>query len=351
MAHRPAGGRVAVLGWGGTGPVAEDLRSIPEMVLAAVEASLDSASLGWDAIDAVVTASVDLFDGLTASNIAVAEVVGAVMKPETRIAADGLAAAVHAVHQIRAGAYRRVLVVAHGKASMAPHWDLTAWAMDPISLQPLGVDFLVVAGLQAAVVAAGDAGAERRWAELVARRRRAGTRDAIAPPCDASNILASPIVASPLRSGMCAPLGDSACAIVLGAAGGGAVITGAGHDLSPHHPGERELNRWEGLERACRRAYAEGAVGDPSATFDVAEPSCLFPHEEELFTAAAGIGDGTAVSPRGGLFTGTAPVAAGLSRLIAAAEATTAGRARRALAHGTWGPAGQGQAVMVMEAP
>ncbi|MFQ5516440.1 MAG: hypothetical protein ACE5E8_02600 [Acidimicrobiia bacterium] len=349
MAREDVGGTVAVLGCGSTIPVEEEARSIPEMVLAAVEASLSDAGMGWDDIDAVVTASVDLFDGLTASNIAVTEVAGAVMKPETRIAADGLAAAIHAVYQIQAEAYRRVLVVAHGKASMAPHWDLTAWAMDPISLQPLGVDFLVVAGLQATVMAAGDAGAERHWAELVARRRRAGAADAMAPPCHASNILASPIVASPLRSGMCAPLGDSACAVVLGAEGRGAVITGAGHDLSPHHPGERQLSRWDGLERACRRAYATAGIGDPSTAFDIAEPSCLFPHEEELFTAAAGIGTGTMISPGGGLFPGTAPVAAGLSRLIAAAEAVAGSEANRVLAHGTWGPAGQGQAVLVVE--
>ncbi|MCP4299133.1 MAG: hypothetical protein GY783_00990, partial [Gammaproteobacteria bacterium] len=71
---------VAIAGWGLSGPVPEDLRSIPEMALDAVQQALANAAMSYDDIDAVVTASVDVFDGLTASNIAVTEVVGAVMK-------------------------------------------------------------------------------------------------------------------------------------------------------------------------------------------------------------------------------------------------------------------------------
>ena len=115
-----SGRRISIAGVGRTMPCHEDRRSIPEMVLEAAEQALADAELSVTTVDAVVTASVDLFDGLTASNIAVTEVVGAVMKPETRIAADGLAALVHGACPLWAGAYETVLVVAHGKASMAP---------------------------------------------------------------------------------------------------------------------------------------------------------------------------------------------------------------------------------------
>ncbi|MEZ5075624.1 MAG: hypothetical protein R2691_12480, partial [Solirubrobacterales bacterium] len=62
---RPA---VAIVGVGETGPVADDPRSIPEMALGAVEEALADAGLGFSDLEAVVTASVDLLDGLTASN-------------------------------------------------------------------------------------------------------------------------------------------------------------------------------------------------------------------------------------------------------------------------------------------
>ncbi|MCZ7533556.1 MAG: hypothetical protein M5U23_09145 [Acidimicrobiia bacterium] len=347
---------VSVLGTAETKVTFEDPRSIPEMVLAVVEAALEDAALGWHDIDAVVTASVDLFDGLTASSIAVTEVVGAVMKPETRIAADGLAAAVHAVHQIMAGAYRRILVVAHGKASMAPYWDLTAWAMDPIFLQPLGVNFLTFAGLQAAMLARHDPHAVSRWATTAALRRSAAT-GGIAGPISVDRVMASPVVASPLRAGMCAPVGDGACAVILGDPNIGdrnlgeedVRIAGIGHDVGPHHLMIGELTDWAGLRRASQRAYTLAGVTKP--TFAIVEPSCLFPHEEELFVEAVGIGTTAPHSPGGGLFAGTAPVISGLSRLLRVVRALKGRTGERGLAHGTWGPAGQGQVVVVAETP
>ncbi len=345
---------VSVLGGAETAIALPDPRSIAEMALNVVERALEDAELRWSDIDAVVTASVDLFDGLTASSIAVTEVVGAVMKPETRIAADGLAAAIQAVHQIAAGAYDTVLVVAHGKASMAHHWNLTSWAMDPIFLQPLGVDFLTVAGLQADLIAGSDSSIIRRWAELAAHRKRTA-RGGIGESFTIDEVLESPVIAAPIRVGMCAPLGDGACAVVLGAGGGEttggrAVIAGTGHDLDSHHPGDRDLTEWAGLRRACLRAYDMAGITDPAVAFAVAEPSCLFPHEEALFIDAAGVGEQTVLSPDGGLFAGTAPAISGLGRLLRATKAVKGNSGHRALAHGTWGPAGQGQAVAVVEA-
>ncbi len=343
---------VAVAGVGESGPALEDPRSIPELVLDAVEQALQDARLGFDDLDAAVTASVDLLDGLTASNIAVTEVVGAVLGPETRIAADGLLAAIHGACLVRAGVYETVLVVAHGKASLGPYWQLTSWALDPIYLQPLGLDFLACAGLQARTLAEGDAGAEERWAGIAARRRRAAAPHGVAPACAAEDVLASPVVASPLRREACAPLADGATAVVLRAAGlsgPGVHIGGVGFDLSPHALGERELTEWDGLRRAWTRALR--THGKPRPRLDVAEPSCLFPHEEELFRRALELDPGTEVSPGGGLFAGFVPVAAGLSRLVAVARALRrSGGPRAGVAHGAWGPAGQGQAVAILEA-
>ncbi len=337
------------------GPVVHDPRSIPEVVLEAVEAALADANLTYDDIDAVVTASVDLFDGLTASNIAVTEVVGAVMKPETRIAADGLCAFIHGVAQVCAGAYKTVLVVAHSKPSLSNFDDITLWAMEPVFSQSLGLDFKSAAGLQAANIAAQDKDAVHRWAELVSARRAAAS-GGIAGTVSVQEVLDSEIIASPLRKEMVAPFGDGACAVVLSKSDlshsneVGVVVSGVGHDLAPHALGDRNLTRLDGLTRACNRAYGIAGIEKPSECFDLAEPSAIYPHEEELFASAAGFGPAVSLSPGGGLFAGHVPVAAGLTRLVDCVRFIRSNSdCHRAMAHGAWGPAGQGQAVTVLE--
>lgn len=361
---------ILVAGVGQSGPATADARSIPEMVLAAVEAALVDAHITLNSVESVVTASVDLFDGLTASNIAVTEVVGAVMRPETRIAADGLCAAIHAVCQLRAEAYETVLVVAHGKASASTHHQgLSAWAVDPIYLQPLGFEFDTAAALCAQALAAQEPDAIGRWERLGERRCASAASAGVGIRVGGSAGLAGPSPAmrglpSPLTSAMAAPAADAAYAVVLrrgvdlrsSAArpnpGPSIALTGMGWDLAAHQLGERDLTRWEGLERACARAYADGGIKEPAQAFGLLEPSCAFAHEEELFLKASGQqGASTLLSPDGGLFGGAAPVGAGLSRLVAAVTRLKREPSlRRALAHGTWGPAGQGQAVAVLEA-
>ncbi len=338
--------RIAVAGTGECGPTARDDRSIPELVFDAVEAALADAGLGYADIDGAVTASVDLNDGLTASNIAVTEVVGAVMGPETRISGDGLGALSHAACQLWAGAYRTVLVVAHGKASMVDQDAISRWTLDPVSLQQVGLSDLAVSGLQARLLSHGDDGAESRWAHRAAELRG----------CSSADVLSSDPIASPLRALMAVPTADAAVAVVLQTIDTGSrpetepedvLLTGVGFDLDAHEPGDRDLCAWPGLTRALDRARQ---VTDPTRrgghpdhpAFDVVEAGFRFPHEEELFATATGLHN------TGNPYRGAAPVAAGLGRLVSVTRALTA-QPGRGLAHGTWGPAGQAHAVAILE--
>ncbi|MCP5000451.1 MAG: lipid-transfer protein, partial [Hyphomicrobiales bacterium] len=78
---------------------------------------------------------------------------------------------------------------------------------------------------------------------------------------------------------------------------------------------------------------------------------CFFAYEEELFSVAAGLGEDVDISPSGGLLAGCVPVVAGLSRMAEAALRLSEmeGTRHRALTHGTWGPAAQGQVVALLE--
>ena len=164
---------------------AKPSQAIPEMVLEAVERALADARIGMEAIDAVVTASVDLWDGRTASNIQVTEVVGAVMKPEARVAGDGLLAAIHAAMTVGAGAYGAVLVAAHCKMSEGQHCTCSNWAVDPICQQPLGLDFLSVSSTMLRNWRRGSRRAPTSsataWAPPTGRASSRRTRGALAP--------------------------------------------------------------------------------------------------------------------------------------------------------------------------
>lgn len=340
--------RIAVAGIGECGPVEQDDRAIPELVLEAVEAALSDAGLSYGDIDGTVTASVDLNDGLTASNIAVTEVVGAVMGPETRISGDGLGALAHAACQLWAGAYGTVLVVAHGKASMADQDAISRWTLDPVSLQQVGLSDLALAGLQARLPAHLDDRAELRWARRAAELRG----------CSVDDVLASDVIASPLRALMAVPAADAAVAVVLQAltpeADGPPVLpqnavflTGVGFDLDAHELGDRDLSAWPGLTRALDRALTVASPAHPPGnrgreTFDVIEAGFRFPHEEDLFNTA------TSLRNTGNPYRGAAPVAAGLGRLISVTR-TLRAQPGRGLAHGRWGPAGQAHAVAILE--
>lgn len=300
-----------ILGVGRTNYLPKPGMAIPEMVHQAVQAALADAGLRFSQIDAVVTASVDLYDGLTASNVAVTEVVGAVMKPECRVAGDGLLAVCQAAMSILAGAYETVLVAAHCKASMGDRRGIENWTFDPIYQQPLGLDDLSAAALQAAVLGCSAPPLPN-------------------PPADgaAAIILArSPNLKSEIRNPK---------------------LIGMGWALDEHYLGDRDLTDSPALRAAARRAYALAGIADPRRELAFAEVSDYFHYQRALWSSALGFDTFANLNPSGGLAHGVPPFVAGLDRLI---EIILHLREQPGLglAHGCWGPAGQGQAVVIAE--
>ncbi len=279
--------------------------SIPEMVHHAVQAALADAGLTMKDVNARVTASADLWDGLTASNVAITEVVGAVMQPEARVAGDGLLAACHGAMSILAGAYNVVLVVAHCKASMGDPHGITNWSYDPIFQQPLGLDDVATSALQA-----------------------------------------STLSLAPLRP---CPIADGAAAIILSRPSSVPAphLIGMGWALDEHYLGDRDLTDSPALREAARRAYTLADIDDPKRDITFVELSDQFDYQRKLwasvlFGKTSEVFETSEVSARG-----VPPFVAGLDRLIEVVL-----RLRKetgtALAHGCWGPCGQGQVVVVV---
>jgi acetyl-CoA C-acetyltransferase len=370
--------------------------TIQELVFQAVSGALDDAALTLDAVDAVFTASVDLWDGLTASNVAITEVVGAVMRPETRIAGDGLGACFQAFLALQARACEVALVVAHCKATMTDHLAASAWTFDPIFQQPLGMDFLSLAALQAADYLQRGGAGEAQWAAVVAKNRtNAGLGPSAAPfpRVSADEVLASPVMVSPIKALDVAPATDGACAVVLareardgqtipgrpapGRAGRGAgrhvpsvYLSGMGVALDAHYPGDGDLAAGAALRAAAAQAYRMAGVTRPAEEIDLAEVTDAFSYQEPLWVEALGLcepggggrmiesgesalGGRLPVNPSGGMLGGIPPIVSGLARVVEATRQLRGEAGSRqvpgagaALCHGT--VSGQHHVVAVL---
>ena len=305
-------------------------RAIPAMVYQAVRACLDDASLSMPDIDAVVTASVDLWDGKTASNIAVTEAAGAVMKAETRIAGDGLLALMHGAMMVLSGHHQRVLVVAHGKRSEADVDAVSNWSFDPVYQQTLGLTDSQALSLQCQAI-------EQRAKEM-----------------NSVNSLIAAIT-SEYSGEWAAPQGDGACAVIVEAGDDGIVLEGFAYDLEAHYLGDRDLSHGGGLARAAGKAYKMAGLSNPQKEIGHYYWSLRAALQLPLWAEATGACsfDEGLVSLPGSChqiqWSGLPPFAAGLQRLIASVkDLRQAPETGRSLVHGCHGPAGQMQAVCLL---
>ena len=350
--------------------------SIVSMVYQAVRKCLEDAGETMSAVDAVVTASVDLLDGKTASNISITEVVGAVMKPETRITGDGLFALAHAAMAILSGQYDKVLVVAHGKASEGDQEKLSNWTYDPVFQQPLGLTDSTALGLQAqaflrrcpAALADEEARAELVAAlsggDFVSESADSGYRN-----LRAADVLESSIVFNPLHELEIGKPGDGATAVLLeGNNKEGVELQGFGYSNDSHYLGDRDLSRSGALTEAVTRATAMAEMGNVKEEVSQcfwslrssiqlplwAESAGIWNFEEglEKLMATSGVstGNGSANHPGYNQWHHLPLITSGLQRLISAVRGIeNKDIDGSALIQGCYGSAGQTQVVCLLK--
>ncbi|MDQ4084267.1 MAG: lipid-transfer protein, partial [Actinomycetota bacterium] len=99
----------------------------------------------------------------------------------------------------------------------------------------------------------------------------------------------------------------------------------------------------------AKAAAAAGLNGGGVDHIDTAELYAPFSHQEIVLRRELGLGDDVDVNPSGGPLCANPMFAGGLVRVGEAARRIHSGRAGRALAHATSGPALQQNLVCVME--
>jgi len=351
------------------------------MVWEVVKQVTGELGIGWGdgGIEGAVTCSDDLFDARTISDNAMQDVVGAHFRSEEKVAADGAQAVYYAVANILSGHHDIVLLAGHSKESQCDSRNMiTHLAFDPFFTRPVGLDYLNAAALQAQAYAARSGVNEDHMANVAIRARQWGAKNPVGrdnDPLTHEDALASPLLADPIRESFMYPVTDGAVAMILASEERAKQltdkpvwVTGLGNCYDTFYLGERDLGGNFALERAAQRAYKMAGIDDPKTAFDVVEITDQYAHHMPQYAEGLGLcgkgaqwidddgPDRANVNRSGGMLNGNPLMLGGLART---AECVTqlqgnAGEAqvedaRRALAHGQTGPAGQLQTVVVLE--
>ncbi len=332
-------------------------------------------------IGTAISVSDDVFDARTISDNAMTDVLGAHYRCEEKVAQEGVQAVYYGLAAIRSGHADLVLVVGHCKESQpASRNQVTHLAFDPFYTRPVGLDFCAAAGLQAQAYAARSGVTDEQLARVVVRaRERAADNDRTqeVEPVTVQDVLDSPMLADPIRELHAYPVSDGAVGLILAAEERASQlcdrpvwITGVGNCMDSFFLGDRDLAPSFSLTRAAERAYRRAGITDPGSAFDVVELSDQYAYQHPMWAEGLGLCDDgggggwldaggperSRTNPSGGMLAGNPLILGGLVRtaevalqLMGRAGDHQVEGARRGLAHGVMGPAGQFHTVITLE--
>jgi acetyl-CoA acetyltransferase len=352
---------VAVIGFAQSPVVraSEGTTSGVEMLVPIFAEVLQSTGLTKNDIGFWCSGSSDYLAGRAFSFVSAVDAIGAFPPvAESHVEMDAAWALYEAWVKILIGDADIALAYGFGKSSAGDLRRVLALQLDPYLLAPLWPDSVSVAALQARLGIEAGLWSEAEMAGIAARNRAAAVANPwaqLSGEVSAEKLLGQPYVADPLRAHDCAPVGDGAAVVILASAERAselcqrpAWITGFEHRIDSAALGARDLTVAPSAAQAARAAGARG--GADGQGIDTAELHAPFTHQEILLRGALGLSDNVRVNSSGGALCGNPMFAAGLARIGWAAREIMSGRASRALAHATSGPALQQNLVCVMEA-
>lgn len=375
---------IAVVGWAQSHH-AEALvdETHQSLIYDVVRRALDSCNLTIQDIDVVIDAGSDFLDGRGISTCMTIDAMGAHFKEESKVASDGLLAAVYAYMRLASGLFDTALVVGYSKSSESDPGAQSRSMCEPFYLRGLGLDAVAAAALQKSSYVQHFKADDETFAQVVVKNRRAALDNPHAQlreEVTEEQVADSPVLVSPLKALEYAPVTDGACAVVLaeGSVGRslgvrGAWITGVGHCSDAYYPGARQLHRALSAESAFASAFRMAGIVDPLKELDVAEVSALTACQELMLCEAMGlcdrgeaarmlkegrtdVGGDLVVNRSGGALCANPLIATGLVRLAEAASQVTGragplqvGGARKSVAHAGGGFAMQSSCVVVVE--
>jgi acetyl-CoA C-acetyltransferase len=354
------------------------------MLLECFESIMEQTKVTFDmdkGIRTILTCSDDVFDARTISNNGVTDVVGAHFRGEEKMAQESINGLGYAMACILSGHDDVILFMGHCKESQGESRKMVNnLAFDPFYCRPLGLDFVNVDAMQARAYMEKSGVTDEHLAKVVVRSRKNAKKNPFAREnklVDEKEVLNSPMLSDPIREMHYYPVTDWAYGMLLCCeerakefSKNPVWITGYGSCMDSYFLGDKDLVSNFSLKNAASRAYEKAGIKDPRKDINLFELSDHAAYQLPMWAEGVGIADegkGGAwineggmdkfnVNLSGGQLNGNPLLHGGAARAIEcfyqlrgeAGDRQVKG-AKKALAHGTYGAAGQHQAVVIME--
>lgn len=282
---------VVVMGVGfcGSFPTSTGL-SYREMIARAAAMAYQDAGVPPEQVDGAVSVEEDFMSGYSIADEYTPDQLGMVRKPMYTVPGDFLQGLASAVMQVRTGRFKAVVVSSYSKASnMLTKDELTGFAFDPV-FNRFGVSPHFLAGLEMQRFLATSPYEIDDIADVAVRNRTAGLSNPLAPysmPVDATDVLSSRTVASPLTELMLARPADGAVVVVVGdetyardRARKPVRISGCGWASGNMILERRDHGSSVGTRIAATMAYAEADIELPEEQIDIAYVSDTYAYRQ-----------------------------------------------------------------------
>ncbi len=293
--------RVAIIGIGYTQlrPLSPDV-SFREMIYEAAVRAYNDAGIEPKDVDTFVAISEDYNEGTAIFDEYVPDQIGAVLKPVHTITQDAITALSACVMQIKTGIFNIAVLEGHSKASNILYPShIEAFALDPISIRPLGFNPLFLAGLEMQRFLLERGCNEYHCALVVSKNKKNAMKNPIAAypgEISISDVLSSNPVSFPLKELDISKRADGAFVIILAResiakklSDKPVYIEGIGWCQETPNIEKRDLVNALYLTYAANMAYSQAGIRNPLKEIDFAEIDDTFSYKELQHIEALGI--------------------------------------------------------------
>jgi acetyl-CoA C-acetyltransferase len=250
-------------------------------------------------IQSFVCCTEDFWEGNSIADEYMPDQLGAVHRPLCTVSGDGLLGVAQGWMQIATGLADVVAVEAHSKLSeVRTHDAIVRFALDPIWTRAVDVPPVFLAGLEMRRYLHERRNHREACAAVVAKNRGNARQNPLAAygaHVNPEAVLASPIVADPLKEGEISRPTDGAVVCVLASerlarrAARAVFVDGIGWSTAHAPVEDRDFAEASYAAQAARRAYRMADVRRPVREFDLVEIDDTYAYKELQHLEALGL--------------------------------------------------------------